>query len=347
MKFYELINEITKLGYDYHKETILENSKRNAPYITKTIRELKDTEKRRCLVISAGPSLYRQRTLQRINPEGICIVAIDGSYIQCLKAGIVPDYVVTLDPHPTRMVRWFGDPDFENNLNGDDYFARQDLDVDFRKNSLSENEANIRLVDEHKAPLIICSTAPANVVKRTQAFNRYWFAPLIDAPQSSGLTDDLTAITGLPALNTGGTVGTAAWNFAHSVLGCKDIAVVGMDLGYSMDTPFNMTQTWPQLKDLKPIYEFFPHFTTPYGEYYTDPTYWWYRENLLDLLEANECQLTNCSEAGMLFGERIKNVSLETWLASSKPTVSSAENNSSLSNTGLSVPNISATGIDG
>ena len=64
---------------------------------------------------------------------------------------------------------------------------------------------------------------------------------------------------------------------------------------------------------------------TPYGQFYTDPTYYWYRQNLLDLLEANQCQITNCTEAGMLYGKNVKNQKLEDWLKSLTPTVSNAE----------------------
>jgi hypothetical protein len=71
------------------------------------------------------------------------------------------------------------------------------------------------------------------------------------------------------------------------------------------------------LKDLKPIQEFYPHFTCPNGEeYFTDPTYWFYREGLLDLLKASGSKITNCTEAGLCFGEGITWMELEAWLES-------------------------------
>ena len=320
--FSEMVNQITQIGLEWHKETILENSKRNSKQISRTIRELRGCGAERALVVSAGPSLYRNSTLQRIKQSGFLgtIIAIDGSYIQCLKAGIVPDYVVTLDPHPTRVVRWFGDPDFEQNSKGDDYFARQDLDVDFRQNSLAENAANIALVDGNKTNLVIASTCPENVVRRTSSFERFWFAPLVDSPDQQGITRQTMAATSLPALNTGGTVGTAAWVFAQSILGCKNIAVVGMDLGYYPDTPLEKTQSYYMVNGNPEMYHW---EDTPYGRYFTDPTYAWYRQNLLDLLEANQCTLTNCTEAGMLYGPNIKNMKLEEWITSTR-TVSNA-----------------------
>jgi hypothetical protein len=315
--FTMMVNQITQIGLSYHKEQILENSLRNAVHIQKTIRALLGRGKERALVISAGPSLYRNGTLRRIkssNFQGI-VIAIDGSYIQCLKAGIVPDYVVTLDPHPTRVVRWFGDPWFEQNSQGDDYFERQDLDLAFRANAAYENAANIYLVDKLPRPLVIGTTAPSNVVERTKGFERYWFAPLVDSPQTAGITASIVEATGCPALNTGGTVGTAAWAFSSSVLGCKDIAVVGMDLGYYPDTPLEQTQSYHMVKGNPEMYHW---EETPYGQFYTDPTYYWYRQNLLDLLEANNMKLTNCTGAGMLYGKNIINMELEDWLCASK-----------------------------
>lgn len=314
-RFDELLSHIPQIGLEHHREEILENSRRNAPHITKTIREV-DTDQRSCLVISAGPSLYRRRTLQRINPKGICIVATDGAYIQCLKAGITPDWVVTIDPHPTRIVRWFGDPNFEENSKHDDYFQRQDLDISFRQNSVAENEANCALVNAHRTALAICTASPANVVDRTQSFDRYWFCPLVDEVSSGGLTVEMVEATGAPALNCGGTVGTAAWAFARVIRQSKNIAVVGMDFGYYPDTPLANTQEWNLLKNYSDVREFYPYHEGHWGAAYTSPTYWWYRRNFLDLLKAADARVTNCSEGGLLFGERVDCMDLDEWLKS-------------------------------
>jgi hypothetical protein len=221
---------------------------------------------------------------------------------------------MTLDPHPTRVVRWFGDPDLLLNSQGDDYFARQDLDVAFRQDASSQNLANIDLVDANKVPLVICSAAPENVVRRTKDFERYWFAPLVDSPEEDGCTKEIVEYTGLPALNTGGTVGSAAIVFAQAILQSKNVAVVGMDLGYYPDTPLKQTQSYHMLKGDPEMYLW---EDTPYGRYFTDPTYAWYRQNLLDLLEANDLSLTNCTGAGMLYGPNVVNMELEDWLKSS------------------------------
>ena len=317
LTFDETVASITQTGLEWHRETILENSRRNAASVEKTLRDILD-DPRPCLVVSAGPSLYRENVLTRLGLldfEGT-LIATDGAYIQCLKAGITPDWVITLDPHPTRMVRWFGDPDYAQQSQEDDYFRRQDLDVLFREAGVAENEANIRLVDAHPVNLAICTTAPANVVARTAHCNRFWFAPLVDNPAEDGLTRAICAATGCPALNTGGTVGTAAWTFAHQVLGSGNIAIVGADLGYYLDTPLEQTQEWNMLKGEPNVTDLFPVVDTPFGKCRTSPTYRFYRDGFLDLLAASGEGITNCSGHGTLHGNRVNIVSLEFWLKS-------------------------------
>ena len=60
------IQQIPKIGYQHHKETILENSRRNVPHIKRTIRDLKGMGLPKALIVSAGPSLYRNGILRRI-----------------------------------------------------------------------------------------------------------------------------------------------------------------------------------------------------------------------------------------------------------------------------------------
>ena len=298
-KFDELLARIPAIGLAHHKDTLLENTRRNAEIIKseQSIRAIEPASAP-CLVISAGPSLRRGRILERLKGFNGTIVAADGAYISCLRAGVKPDYVVTIDPHPTRIVRWFGDPANRT----DAYFSRQDLAP------MSENDSDLALVDQHRAPLIIACSAPRTVVYRTAGFERYWFAPLVDEIES-GITKELIGMTWLPALNTGGTVGTAAWCFSHAVLQSQNIAVVGMDFGYPTGTPLERTQEFNLTGGDPAMYP-------QHGDYYTSPTYWWYRQNFIDLLEAADATVTNCSGAGLLDSERVIRMELEQWLKS-------------------------------
>lgn len=317
-RFEELQSRIAEIGLRHHAETILENSRANAGHIRRTIRDVMPCV-RPCLVVSAGPSLYREKILNRVfahlaeGASPLQLVVTDGAYIQCLKAGIVPDWVITIDPHPTRIVRWFGDPHWETR--NDDYFERQDLSLDFRKDSLGQNEANIKKVDLHPVNLAIATSAPANVVERTAAFDRYFFTPLVDKPVVGSLTRAISDITKAPALNTGGTVGTAAYTFAQCILRSKDIAVVGMDFGYPTGTPLDQTQEWNMLKAEENVHDFYPVRNGHWGAGFTSPTYEFYRQNFMDLLDGE--RVTNCSGGGLLVGDNVDCMELEEWLSAS------------------------------
>jgi len=248
VKFQELVNEITLRGLNWHRERLIENTRANARHIRRGI-DAPEASAQPVLVVSAGPSLYRNEILKRLHGRfGGTIIATDGAYVQALRAGVIPDYVITLDPHPTRMVRWFGDPDLEKNQQGDDYFERQDLDPEFRKNSAQENQRNMALMNHysHQTKFIVATTSPLNVVARllNAGVEPYWFVPLVDSPKKDGMTREMAQIAKVSALNTGGTVGTAAWAFAHCILKSPNIAVCGMDFGYAMFF-------WPMIKGWK------------------------------------------------------------------------------------------------
>ena len=299
--FWNLVNELPQLGLKNIAEDLISCAQSNAKYVNKSIKELhplKGAKAESGIVISAGPSVHKQDSINRILKSKYkgSIIAVDGCYIACLKAGLIPDYVVTLDPGASRVVRWFGDPDFEKNSADDDYFVRQDLDIEFRRNSIEHNKENIRLVNKF-APLtkaIVATSAPYTVVNRIleAKFDTYWWNPLVDNPyDKNSLTRKLFDMNGLPCMNTGGTVGTAAWVFANTRLKIPRLAVVGMDLGYYHDTPMDQTQTYYELVDrhgsIEGVDQYFVEFTFPLtGEqFYTDPTYFWYRNNFLDLLK--------------------------------------------------------------
>jgi hypothetical protein len=319
MKFDELVAQITGRGREWHKDRIIENTRLNADDITRGI-DWAGVSKVPHLIISAGPSLYSQNVLWRLKDSKhhrFKTICTDGSYVQCLRAGLYPDYCITLDPHPTRMVRWFGDPNLEENSRNDDYFTRQDLDIKFRENAIRTNAENIDLVDKMSmyTTFIIATTAPRNVVERLRPHLCAWFVPLVDDPAKPGLTRTMLDIVKVPALNTGGTVGTAAWCFAHVVKQAPSIAVVGMDMGYQLSTPLSQTQSWNMLKAEPNIEEFYPRENGFWGAAYTDPTYHWYRNNFLQLLKNNDARVMNCSGAGLLQGPGVLCCELEQWLA--------------------------------
>ena len=314
--FRRLVKRLPEIGMEWHRDTLIENTERNTPLIGASLRAIKPSDKP-VLLVCAGPSLYRNDSLKWVYNQRykVTIVATDGAYIRCLRKGVIPDYVLTLDPHPTRIVRWFGDPEIEQHMTGDDYFARQDLDIDFRREMLTINAQNIRMVDLQPTSLVIGCASPANVVERTTGWDRYWFAPLVDDPTQPGLTRKMMDMTGLPAMNTGGTVGNACWVFAYAFLKAANIACVGMDFGYPPGTPLQRTQSWNMLKHKDGVQDYYPECDGVDGrKWFSDPTYTFYREALLSLMDGEP--MTNCTEGGTLIAPNIKSMGLDAWLKS-------------------------------
>jgi len=329
-RFDQVVDEITQIGFNLHKKTLVDHALLNAPHVKKSIKELPPLKGKKAqsgIVISAGPSVHNRNSIKRIKESGYggTIIAVDGSYIASLKMGLIPDFVMSLDPHPTRMVRWFGDHEFEKNSANDDYFARQDLDVEFRKNTIEQNKRHIAIVNEYgrQTKALVASSVPRNVVQRLEEskFDMYWWNPLVDDPHAPGsITREMYNINHLPCVNTGGTVGTAAWVFADSVLKLPQIAVVGMDLGYYHDLPKEKTQTFYELqahlKGADSLDACFIEFEFPLTKekFYTDPTYFWYRRNFLELLSLSKSLTFNCTEGGTLFDEKLQCVNLDEFL---------------------------------
>jgi len=306
----------------------LANAEANRSRIARSVLDLAETPLgagEAAIVVGAGPSLYRRRSLERLRAAGFAgtIVAADGALGACLRAGVVPHVVVSVDPHPERIVRWFGDPTLSA-PRGDDYFRRQEMDPTFHGDELAANRALVELVNAYGPKIKVAaatSAAPAVVERCEQAgMDLYWWNPMYDdydAPDS--LSRRLWEMNGLPCLNGGGNVGTAAWVLTHAVLAKARIGLIGIDLGYAPGTPYEKTQYYPELVEIlgDRHREAFIHTTHPEtGEvWFSDPAYHWFREVFLEMARSADCRTVNCTEGGLLFGPGITTATLDSFLA--------------------------------
>ncbi len=313
-----------------HRKTAevgLRHAKANLPYIRQTIADLNVMypESKSAIAICAGPSLHRKDTAKRIKASGYSgvIVATDGGLGYCLRNGLIPDFVVSVDPHPTRIVRWFGDPELDSRP-PDDYFRRQDLDPHLSENERTRNQELLELVNHHGSKIrAVLSTSVAPTVTRRvleAGMPVYWWNPIYDDydnPES--YTRRVFELTKAPCMVTGGNCGTSAWVFASAVLRRKNVAVVGMDLSYPPDTPLESTQYYTELRELfgDRVAEAYIHVLNPYlrQTWYTDPTYWWYRESFLTLAREAPVVTYNCTEGGILFGDGVRWCGLDEFLS--------------------------------
>lgn len=306
----------------------LRNAEANRPHIRKTIADLPKPagDGRSSLVVCAGPSLHVRHSVNRLRDARYpgAVVGVDGSLAHCLRAGLVPDYLVTLDPHPDRIIRWFGDPDLEKRA-PDDYFRRQDLDPAFAESEIRKNREVLELVNRHgpSIKLIIATCVDPGLTRRCAeaGFEMYWWNPQYDDYDLPGsLTRRLYDLNGVPCMVTGGNVGSAAWVFAQAVLRLPHVGVVGMDLGYRPGTPLLNTQYYYQMKEIlgERVAEGYIPMRNPHlGDeaWFTDPTYYWYRSCFLEMVKDAPGQTHNCTEGGTVFGDGVAWTPLDEFLS--------------------------------
>ncbi|MCL0053643.1 DUF115 domain-containing protein [Dehalococcoidia bacterium] len=326
----ELVGKMPQLTATRHSQLAIENTELNQPYIRQTVMDLahqqgKDDGQTSAIVISGGPSLHQQNSVARIAESGYQgkIISVDGALGHCLRSGLIPDYVVTADPNRTRVVRWFGDPGLESPAQ-DDYFRRQEMDPYMASQEVARNREQLELVNKFGPRLkaVISTSASAPVTKRCleAGMELYWWNPVyddFDAPDS--LTKRMYQLNKVPCMVSGGNVGTAAWVFGHSILGIKDIALVGMDFSYTPGTPPLNTQYGKEILELfgESAQDAFIDVRNPHLKetWFTDPAYYWYRQAFLEMALQADCRTFNCTEGGILFGKKIKFTPLQNFLS--------------------------------
>jgi hypothetical protein len=306
----------------------LANAEVNRPRIGRSVLALAETRLGAgdaAVVVGAGPSLHRRRSLERLAESGFqgTIVAADGALGTCLRKGVVPHVVVVVDPHPERMVRWFGDPSLTAPP-ADDYFRRQEMDPRHGEDEMRANQELVELVDTYgpRIKVAIATSAAPAVVDRCEkvGMGLYWWNPMYDDyEQAESVSRRLHRTNGLPCLNGGGNVGTAAWVLTHAVLGKRRVALVGMDFAYAPGTPYERTQYYPELVELfgdRYREAFIPLENPELGEtWFSDPAYYWFREVFLEMVPDADCETYNCTEGGLLFGPHITALRLEEFLS--------------------------------
>jgi len=326
----KIIKKLEGTTYKSIVPTVLKNVKKNRKYLKygKSIENLKGYKFNKgkvAVVVASGPSLrrYNQIEILKKYKNRLIIISADGALYYLLDNGIVPDLVITLDPHPTRIIRWFGDTKLtKSKIKKDDYFLRQDLETDFRK-EISSNKKNITLFNKFskKINIAVCTSSSLAVVKRlvNSKSKIYWWNPFLDEPKNkNSATKKIYKINKMPIINSGGNVGAAAWMFADSVLKVDKIALLGMDFSYYMDTPIKNTQYYDRISKFikkENIKSFFKKIYNPKEKkfYYSDYVYIWYKEIFLEMVNNTNTKTFNCSKAGIIFDNGIVWTSLKKF----------------------------------
>ncbi|MCK5639771.1 MAG: DUF115 domain-containing protein [Gammaproteobacteria bacterium] len=247
--------------------------------------DIKDIPKtdRPALIIGAGPSLYSNNHLQLLNEVGFdgIIFAADRVLKDCLEAGVIPDYVLILDGS-IKILPY--------------------IDHD--------------IIDEYseKIGAILCVSTHPDVVTRWKG-RKYWYINSIAediAPNTAYLLYRLIKKT---EMTTAGHASSLGWSVAYTI-GCREIALIGLDLSHHMDTPIENTPSFSRYLemfdgDVNKIRESFKtyHHTVFDTDCYYDPVFESYIECSMTHFRSaasGGCEIVNCSEGGAIEGDDVK-----------------------------------------
>lgn len=265
------------------------------------------------IVIGRGPSLKKHNHLELIvnsNYNG-SIICTDGALVNALKAGITPEkfpkfYVVTIDSR--KEIR--------------DYYDDQ-------------------IVDKYgnKIKGIFSTVVDPNTVERARqaGIKIHWLHALFDYNEGKKSFNQISAlmvrsknhINGLPAIQTGGNVGTSSWFVGWQILKCTTVVLIGIDHGWTENDPIDMITTHGYTHSPIMMNKNDPTFRKLFPKIYNpefkcncilDPIFQYYSSALKEFISRSPVWLTtiNATEGGCIFGERIKCITLAEFLHTSK-----------------------------
>jgi len=258
------------------------------------------------IVVGRGPSLFMNKhceMLAKSDYSGLVICA-DGGLIPLLDAGVVPDFVVTVDGAPV-IKKWFEHP----------------------------------LVQKFGPEMGWISSVTVNhevfQTVRKAGMNIFWFNPIFDDWRQNESWTKLQVlmsttdkyIRGVPRMSAGGNAGACAWIAALTLFHRSPIALIGIDFGYPKGTPLEQTQYYSSVlkiadNDVAKIKDAYKEFYHPVfkTDAYCDFIFYHYRQAFLDLQQTTPFWYhlfggtVNCTQGGTLFGQGITNLKFEEFL---------------------------------
>jgi len=264
-------------------------------------------KKSSAIIIGRGPSINKNnhfQLLQNSNFKG-AIICSDGALPNVLRAGITPKkfknfFVITIDAnlsvqnfYKDRYVKKFGD----------------------------------------KIKCILSTTVPKttyDAIDKT-GMKIYWLHTLFDYNKGKSSFNYISGIitrakghkNGLPAIQTGGNVGTSAWVVAWSILKCTHIGLIGIDHGYTIDTSWEEICRYHEIpskinQQSRAFKKAFPTIYNPEFDCYCkqDPIFQYYSNALKEFIPKAPkwVKTVNATEGGAIFGKGIECIPFRDFL---------------------------------
>lgn len=267
----------------------------------------KETKSNSSIIIGAGPSVKKNDHLKKIadsNYKGN-IICTDRMLIPALRVGITPDrfpkyYVATIDGAEV-LKRFY-------------------------------NDEIVKTYGPKITGIFSTVVHPLTVqLAREAGIKMHWIHSLFDYNEGRKSFNQMTAVmvrankhtSGLPALQTGGNVGTSCWFIAWKILKSPSIALIGIDhswdvndrweeIAFHTNAPVDIDKNSPLFQKLFPK-TYNPEFNT---YCMLDPVFLYYSSALKEFIRRAPQWVNtfNATEGGCIFGERITCTTLEKFL---------------------------------
>ena len=268
------------------------------------------TKLKSAIVIGRGPSVKKKGHLELLAKSNFngAIVCCDGALINTLKAGVTPEkfpnfYVVSIDPYSPAM-KFYDD----------------------------------KIVDKYgdKIKGIFSTIVKPTTVEnaRKSGIKIHWLHSLFDYEEGKKSFNQISASMvriknhsdGLPAIQTGGNVGTSSWFIAWRILKCPTVALIGINHGWNEDDPWekiishgsDLVKT--DVVDRKSVTfeKLFKKIHNPdfNCNCIVDPLFQFYSSALKEFIVRSPEWLTtiNATEGGSIFGDKIIGMPFDSFL---------------------------------
>jgi len=309
-KHYENFNDwVTNFALNLPNIWKEESAKKLNPKIQKNSAE----ENNSALVIGNGPSINKHEHLKLLaqsNYQGT-IICCDGKLADALNAGITPDkfpkfYVATIDPYPEVKMYY-------------------------------EHEVIASYGSKIKGIFAVISNPGTVERARQSGIQIHWLHSLFDYNEGQKSFNNLSALMiraknsehGLPAIQTGGNVGTASWFIAWQILKCSTIGLLGINHGWEEDDSWetiihhsiyaNKEKVSDVIDRNSPTFQkLFKQIHNPdfNCDCILDPLFQFYSEALKEFIARSPKWVTtiNATEGGSIFGKRINSMKFKKFL---------------------------------
>lgn len=267
-------------------------------------------EKNSAIIIGRGPSINKFEHLKLLAESEYQgnIICCDGKLADALKAGVTPDkfskfYVVTIDPYIT---------------------IKKHYEHEIIKSYGSKIKGIFTVI-----------TNPQVVKKaRDAGIQIHWLHSLFDYNEGKKSFNSLSALMirakenehKLPAIQTGGNVGTAAWFVGWQILKCSKVALIGINHGWEEKDSWETIIYHNNKEEISEgVDRNSEAFKKLYRKVYNpdfncncilDPLFQFYSEALKEFIARSPewVSTINATEGGSIFGKRIESMKFKDFL---------------------------------